>query len=224
MNEVAEWAKERGLMDHTGEDCVPRQVSLLEAHVHQPARVALLQRRDGFAPDLDVAAEVPPVYQADVAGLLAGAPLFAVLDQTDLRALADAARPMTLGPTERFLVQGQAASSLFVVAEGEVEVLLRGEDGDDVRVETLERGAVVVDALVSGSAACTATMRAVDAAVVYEIGRRQLDGCIRRRPEWAEHVAAAAASQLRARRSPLDAHGSDFGAILRRVRSALGAD
>ena len=39
MNHVADWARAEGLMDHTGEECVPRQVSLLEAHMNQPTRV-----------------------------------------------------------------------------------------------------------------------------------------------------------------------------------------
>jgi hypothetical protein len=80
MNGVARWARRRGLMDHTGRECVPRSVSLLEAHVNQPARVALLQRFDGYGPDLDVGAALPEVYRrpaAELAGLLASAALFA---------------------------------------------------------------------------------------------------------------------------------------------------
>ena len=50
MNDVAEWAAEQGLMEHAGGECVPRQVSLLEAHMNQPSRVALLQARDGYDP------------------------------------------------------------------------------------------------------------------------------------------------------------------------------
>ena len=67
MNDVADWAKGRGLMDHTGSDCVPRQVSLLEAHVNQPARVALLQHSDGYGPELEVGAELPDSYQPPAA-------------------------------------------------------------------------------------------------------------------------------------------------------------
>ena len=60
MNHVADWARERGLMDHTGEEAVPRAVSLFEAHLNQPSRVALLQRRDGYDSDrLEVGAELP---------------------------------------------------------------------------------------------------------------------------------------------------------------------
>ena len=64
MNHVAVWARERGLMDHTGEEAVPRAVSLFEAHVNQPSRVALLQRRDGYDSDhLEVGAELPAGYE-----------------------------------------------------------------------------------------------------------------------------------------------------------------
>jgi FAD/FMN-containing dehydrogenase len=76
MNHVADWAREQELMDHAGEECVPRQVSLLEAHMNQPSRVALLQRRDGYDSErLEVGAELPPDYEpplADLAKLLAG--------------------------------------------------------------------------------------------------------------------------------------------------------
>ena len=57
-------------MDHTGAECVPRQVSLLEAHINQPARVALLQRRDGYDSDhLEVGAELPAGYEPPLAVL-----------------------------------------------------------------------------------------------------------------------------------------------------------
>ena len=51
MNEVADWARAQGLMDYTGEEAVPRGVSLFEAHLYQPSRVALLQQRDGYDAD-----------------------------------------------------------------------------------------------------------------------------------------------------------------------------
>ena len=51
-------------MDHTGEESVPRGVSLFEAHLNQPSRVALLQRRDGYDSDhLEVGAELPAGYE-----------------------------------------------------------------------------------------------------------------------------------------------------------------
>ena len=134
--------EERGLMDHTGGECVPRQVSLLEAHVNQPARVALLQHHDGYGPHLEVGAELPETYQrpaAEIEELIAGIPVLALLEPDERRALARAARPLTLAPTERLVVQGEEGGSLFVLADGELEVLLRQDDGEDVLVDTWAR-------------------------------------------------------------------------------------
>ena len=56
-------------MDHAGEECVPRQVSLLEAHMNQPSRVALLQapRRLRLRAPLEVGADLPPDYTPPLA-------------------------------------------------------------------------------------------------------------------------------------------------------------
>ena len=141
MNHVADWARERALMDHTGDECVPRQVSLLEAHMNQPSRVALLQRRDGYDSDtLEVGADLPEGYEPPLAAveqLLAGASIFSHPATRPRSApLARRARPLTFGPMERIIVQGQEGDSLFVVVEGDVEVVLRREDGERRRRRT----------------------------------------------------------------------------------------
>src|SRR5262249_54010897 len=160
--------------DYTGRECVPRQVSLLEAHVNQPSRVELLQRFDGYGPDLDVGATLPEAYRrpaAELAGLLASAPLFAPLGATQPQALAPPARPMTLGPTERLVIQGhESTRSLYVLADGELEVLRRDEQGDDHIVDVMRKGAVVGEMSLLTGAPYSATVRAVDGAVVYEFG------------------------------------------------------
>ena len=93
MNHVAEWAAEQGLMEHAGGECVPRQVSLLEAHMNQPSRVALLQARDGYDPErpLEVGEDLPSDYTPplqDVAALLSGTPIFSALTAEELDTLA----------------------------------------------------------------------------------------------------------------------------------------
>jgi CRP-like cAMP-binding protein len=186
MNHVARWARRRGLMDHTGRECVPRQVSLLEAHVNQPSRVALLQRYDGYGPALDVGASLPEAYRrpaAELAGLLAGAPLFAELSAIEREALARAARPMTLGPTERLVIQGRESTrSLYVLADGELEVLRRDEHGHDYVIDRMEKGAVVGEMSLLTGEPYSATVRALDGAVVYEFGAPQHDPILRDHP------------------------------------------
>ena len=226
MNEVAAWAKQRGLMDYTGARCVPRQVSLLEARVNQPDRVATLQRRDGYGPDLDVPAELPAAFQrpaAEIEGLLAAVPLFALLPEEEVGSLARSARPLTLGPTERLVVQDQAGGSLFVVAEGEVEVVLRRDGGEDVIVDTMGKGAVVGEMSLLTKQPRSATVRAVEGAVVYEIGDRQYGPCLRRHPEIVADLAALMAERLVERRERLDVYDADHhrNALAQRIRGAF---
>jgi CRP-like cAMP-binding protein len=226
MNDVAVWAKESGLMDHTGPDCVPQQVSLLEAHLNQPARVSLLQRSDGYGPALDVGAELPVDYQhpaAEIEALIATVPIFAPLPPAERQALARAAHPLTLGPTERLIVQGGQGGSLFVVAEGEVEVVLRREDGSDVVVDTMAKGAVVGEMSLLTGARRTATVRAVDGAVAYEIGSEQFGPVLAEHPELVDVLTELMAERLAMRRERLDAHDADMEprALARRIRDAL---
>ena len=100
-------------MDHTGDEAVPRAVSLFEAHLNQPSRVALLQRRDGYDSDhLEVGAELPEGYEpplnvlAELLGQHARRSRSCAEDEIAL--LARTARPQLFGPMERIIVQGQA--------------------------------------------------------------------------------------------------------------------
>jgi CRP-like cAMP-binding protein len=226
MNDVADWAKDRDLMDHTGLDCVPRQVSLLEAHLNQPARVTLLQHSDGYGPDLEVGVEVPVSYQhpaADVEALISAVPTFRLLTPAERHALARSAHPLTLGPTERLIVQGQEGGSLFMVAEGEVEVVLRREDGSDVVVDTLPKGAVVGEMSLLTGGRREATVRAVEGAVVYEVGREQFGPILGAHPELVEVLTELMVERLAERRERLDAHDAEWEprALARRIRNAL---
>jgi CRP-like cAMP-binding protein len=219
MNDVADWAKARGLMDHTGEECVPRQVSLLEAHVNQPARVAVLQRFDGYGPRLEVGAEPPETYlrpAEELATLLAEVSMFAMLAPEEIAELARSARPLSLGPTERLVVQGQAGGSLFVLAEGRLEVMLRDGAGADALVDTMGKGAVIGEMSLLTGEPRNATVRALDGAVVYEIGTLQYRPVLEALPELIDVLAELMAQRLRDR-----AGVQEREAIASRIRRAL---
>jgi hypothetical protein len=205
MNEVADWAKARDLMDHTGIESVPRQVSLLEAHLHQPARVALLQRRDGYGPALDVGAAVPESFQrpaVELLSLLAQAAPFDSLDAPDQASVARAARPLTLGPTERLVIQGMPSTgSLFLLAEGGLEVVVRHDDGRDVVVDTMRKGDVIGEMSLLSGAPHTATVRAAEGAVVFEIGAHQHVPLRSNRPAFADGLQALVEERRRQQRA-----------------------
>jgi CRP-like cAMP-binding protein len=205
MNEVANWAKARGLMDHAGADCVPPEASLLEALVHDPPRVAVLQRQDGLGPRLTVTEPAPahePTLE-EIERLLAEVPIFRMLSPDDVHALALGARPLLLGPTQRFVIEGREGTSLFLVGEGEVEVRLRKSDGTDWLVETMGRGEVVGEMSLLTGAPRAATERSVGETVVYEIGRQQFEPLLSAHPEWLEELAVIMEERLVRRRARL---------------------
>ena len=205
MNAVADWAKESGLMAYAGVECVPPEASLLEAVVRNPPRVAVLQRQDGLGPRITVsepALAMEPTIE-EVEGLLAGVPIFRMLSADDVHALALGTRPLFLGPTQRFVVEGEDGTSLFVVGEGEVEVRLRKADGTDWLVESMGRGEIVGEmALLTGERRA-ATVRSVDESVVFEISRAQYEPLLLAHPEWLDELAAIMQQRLVRRQARL---------------------
>ena len=221
MNEVADWARRKGFMDYTGEEAIPRGVSLFEAHLYQPSRVALLQRRDGYDTDrIEVGAELPSGYEPPLrvlAELLARTVPFTILRADEIALLAGSARPLTFGPMERIIVQGQEGDSLFAVVEGTVEVFLRREDGTDVDLGRRSNGTVLGEMSLLTGEPRSATVRAVDGALVYEVGRRQLDPILAARPELLDALQEAMATRLRTQGKALERY--DGRGRLRRWRA-----
>jgi CRP-like cAMP-binding protein len=220
MNAVAAWSKERLLMDFTGSECIPREASLLETKFARPARVAELQHRDGYEESLELTVELPERYERsveDVQRLLAAVPAFACLTIEELQELARTARPITLGPMERLIVQGQRGESLFVIADGAVEVMLRRRDGRDWPIDTLTIGAVIGEMSLLTGEPRAATVRAIESVTVYEIGRRQYEPLLRSRPQLLDELAALVEQRLRTGSERLSAYDAE------RERRALRA-
>ena len=202
MNSVAGWAKQSRLIDYSGAECIPTGASLLEALVHDEPRVELLQRHDGLGPNLTVTepafAKAPTTEEIE--RLLAGVSILRMLSPEEVHALAINARPMVLGPTERFVVQGSEGTSLFLVGEGAVEVRLRNDDGTDWLVETMQCGEVVGEmALLTGEVRA-ATVRSAEESVVYEIDRQHYEPLLLAHPEWLDELASIMEERLARRR------------------------
>jgi CRP-like cAMP-binding protein len=226
MNAVAAWCKDRALMDFTGGECIPREASLLETRLARPTQVARLQRRDGYEERLDLLVDRPESREAsleEVERLLAGVPSFAPMTRQELHALARTARPLTLGPLERIVVQGQRGTSLFVVADGVVEVVLRQDDGRERSVDTLARGSVFGEMSLLTGEPRAATVRAVTGATVLEIGRRQYEPLVRARPALVDELASVVEVRLRHRAQTLSTYDAERErrAIGERIRRAV---
>ncbi len=142
------------------------------------------------------------VATEDFEALLSVVPILQLLSAEDLRALAQRARPIFAMPGERLILQGDEGGSLYIVVDGTVEVMLR-RDGRDQLVDTMGRGAVFGEmALLTGERR-TATVRALDTAVVFEIAEEDYRPLIQAHPEWIDVLARDMADRLRRREARL---------------------
>src|SRR5262249_61135122 len=98
---------------------------------------------------------------------------------------------------------------------GRVEVMLRDAAGNDNLVDVMDKGAVVGEMSLLTGEPRSATVRAVDGAVVYEIGASSYGPVLQAHPELVDVLAELMAQRLR------DRAGRD--AIARRIRRRLFA-
>ena len=197
-------------MDHTGDECVPRQVSLLEAHMNQPARVALLQRRDGYDPDARgrrrAARELPAAARPSSRRCSPARRCSRCSTPDELDALARTARPLTLGPMERIIVQGQEGDSLFVVADGEVEVAAaRATTAPTCASARWRNGAVLGEMSLLTGEPRSATVRARRRRARLRGRPRQYEPILAARPELVDILAKLMVNRIDERRTRLDA-------------------
>lgn len=191
MNHVAIWAAGRGLMEFSGTECIPESVSLLETHVAgNRQRFQHLQERDGYQDMLAVrdreSVEIGPDVDA-IASAIEKISLFRVLTHDEIVGVASRARAIHLGPQERIIVQGRKGSSLFVIYDGELEVLAK-HNGRDRVIAQLGRGAVVGEMSFLTGQARTASVRAIESAIVIEISASLFRPVVRDRPAILEEL------------------------------------
>jgi CRP-like cAMP-binding protein len=219
MNYVAGWARELGLMEFTGDECVPKSASLLEAHMSkQPARLARLQRRDGYAGTIDVRHEGPLVSDVDRGAILESlqrVELLSALSLDELQQLADVVRPIHLGHLERIIVQGREGSSLFILQDGTLEVITR-VDSSERQVAVLQPPAVVGELAFLLGEKRSATVRAIEQATVLELGAAQLRPIVESRPPVLDGLVALLEERRRRNLEP-----PVSGRLFDRVRRAI---
>src|SRR5258708_238923 len=106
----------------------------LRAAAIRRARYASLRGRPNARPS--ASADRPPVHLGlELAGMIGRVPLFASLDQAALVELGKRLRPVVALPGEKIIAQGGPPDSMYFIAAGEVQVILRGgpvtlKDGD----------------------------------------------------------------------------------------------
>jgi CRP-like cAMP-binding protein len=121
---------------------------------------------------------------------------------------------------ERIIIQGREGSSLFMVGDGSLEALVRQANGTDQVVNQIKKGDLIGEFSLLTGAPRSATVRAVDGAVVYEIGKSQYEPIIRSRPELIDQLVAIMQKRLEVMRKQRELYeaGIETANLSQRIR------
>lgn len=140
--------------------------------------------------------EVSPARTASLADALRRQPLFEGLPEADLQRLARHARPVTVAAGETFIEEGSPGETMFIVLDGELEVLKRAGDGY-VLLATHGAGAIVGEmSLLSGSPR-SASVKAARASRLIAIDRVAVDDLLACNPSAALTMLRTVVARLR---------------------------
>ena len=150
--------------------------------------LALVIGRRLFA--LDATAKVPVVE----IGLLRSLRLFAVLSPPALEGLARSLEPMAAEPGTAIVTQGEEGDRYYLIAEGELEVLV-----DGVRVANIGRGDGFGEVALLHGVTRTATVSAVTAVRLYSLDKEPFLEVLTGHPAAHTNARAIAAEMLAGR-------------------------
>ncbi len=130
----------------------------------------------------------PPLPRPRRAALLRRIGLFRGFPEEERTALEERMRERVLRPGGIVVRQGEAGDSLFVVAEGALDVTAL-RDGRPVALDRMVPGDIFGEMSLLTGAPRSATVAAATEAVVFEITRGDLEPTIQRHPELLEALA-----------------------------------
>ena len=124
-------------------------------------------------------------------------PLFAALPLLGLRHLAEIARSVHFSKRSTICRQGDAGGSLFIVREGEVEIVLIESGGRETRLATLAAGEFFGELAVLDGEPRSATARCVSDTELLVLDREELFPILRE-PHVLENFLVVLARRVRA--------------------------
>lgn len=152
-----------------------------------------------------------------IAALRASAVLH-LLPAATLDRLAALGGSMNLARGEILCQQGEPGDAVYIVLQGEIEVLLRAPDGHEVRVAALGPGSLVGDMAVLDGGPRSADMQATRPCLLWRIPRAALIETLEADPKTAIVLLSELSRRLRSANEALDASARlDLGGRLARL-------
>jgi len=168
----------------------------------------------------------------DRAQLLRRIELFGMLEESELELLSNAIQERRYVVGSAVVRQGEAGSSMFVLVEGLLDVRSDLESGRrDVRLKYLEPGEFFGEMSLLTGEPRTATVTVLTEAIVYEIGKAELNILLSERPEIAVTISRVVAQRRQVLRvmgdlTPEEKAEEERGVadqILRKMRGIFGS-
>lgn len=129
--------------------------------------------------------------------ILAQVPLFSILDEQELGALAERVDQETFAAGKVVFEQGHPGEALYVVLSGKVEISIKKHDGEMVVVETATPGEFFGEISLLDAGPRTATATAAEQSELLVVDRGDLDHLFRVKPAAAMDLLAATGKRLR---------------------------
>ena len=130
-------------------------------------------------------------------------PLFAGLPTARLKLIAYTAEVVEFEAGEEIVRQGDPADAVYIVTEGEAEVLLRDADGHEIFLTTMGRNSLFGETAVISKGRRTATVRARERVATFKISADVFLDLVKQSPEISLQVMTVLARQRLERSSAL---------------------
>ncbi len=123
-------------------------------------------------------------------------PLFAGLPTARLKLIAYTAEMVRFEPGEVIVRQGDPADAVYIIAEGETEVLLTDDAGTEISLGTMGRHTLFGEIGVLCQGRRTTTVQAKDRVVTFKISSQLFLELVRSSPEIGMQVMTVLAQRL----------------------------
>src|SRR5205814_53832 len=108
------------------------------------------------------------------ADFLARIPIFGGLVPEALEQIIEAGTVLDLAASTQLIAEGELASSVFVVLQGEIEICKRGSGGRDVRLAVLHAGDCVGEMSLIDIQPRSATVRTLAPSLIFRLDHREI--------------------------------------------------
>jgi CRP-like cAMP-binding protein len=130
---------------------------------------------------------------------LRNVPLFSGLPDAIVVRMAGSFKTEEVPLGNKVIVEGEAESKFFIIAQGQVEVLYKGAHGSDIRIALLTEGEYFGETEFGSDKPSDVTVRTITPCILLTLSRKDLDAVLKQQPNSKDEFQKAVAEYLELR-------------------------